>query len=297
MSPGRKLSAKSARPEGQSRPQARPQLLARVLQAEHEQQQDDADLRADVHEPLTDVERQQPAVAKGEPRQQIERDRRESPPAGEPRQHRQTDDRRAQLDEDPRDVGRGGGEGDQHGRNYTPAAPTVYDCETLSRRATMARKSFQRLPGLKREGIVRDFGVVHPVETEIAENRFAARTRPRASTPRPSKRDPAAKRSGPTNLVFLAIGEARLAVLGDAAAQSSPRDAPDSSSDWERRALPPARRRRPAARLRSCARRSPPPAKAPDRAQVPTIRAPRRRARNSSRSNISGGRSKPRRTW
>ena len=95
-------------PGRQAGAQALPQLLPRVLQAEHEQEQHHPDLGADVDEFLADVERQQPAVAERQPRQQIERDRREPPPARQPPQHRQPDDRRPQLDEYERDIVRRG---------------------------------------------------------------------------------------------------------------------------------------------------------------------------------------------
>ena len=41
------------------------ELIASVFQAEHEQQQDDADFRADVDEFLAELQRQQTAVAEG----------------------------------------------------------------------------------------------------------------------------------------------------------------------------------------------------------------------------------------
>ena len=65
------------------------QIAGRVLQAEHQQQQDDADLGADGDELLARAQRQQPALAEGEPGQQIERDRGEPEAAGEPAEQAQ----------------------------------------------------------------------------------------------------------------------------------------------------------------------------------------------------------------
>ena len=71
------LRTKSTSPAGYWVLRLETRSLARVLQAEHEQQQDDADLGADRDELLARAQRQQPALAEGEPGQQIQGDRGE----------------------------------------------------------------------------------------------------------------------------------------------------------------------------------------------------------------------------
>src|SRR5262249_5548031 len=73
--------------------------------AEHEQQQDDADVGPDVDELLAEVEGEQPALAEGESAEEVEGDGGEAEAVGEPRQDRQPEDGGPQLDEDPGHLG------------------------------------------------------------------------------------------------------------------------------------------------------------------------------------------------
>ena len=76
--PGAALSSMSMQ-AGHPRPlQVADQLLRGVLQAEHQQEQDDADLGADLDELLALREREEPALAEREAAEQDERDRRDA---------------------------------------------------------------------------------------------------------------------------------------------------------------------------------------------------------------------------
>jgi hypothetical protein len=57
------------------RAQIADQFIGRVFETQHDQQQDHADLGADLDELLAGRQRQQPAVPEGETGQEIERDR------------------------------------------------------------------------------------------------------------------------------------------------------------------------------------------------------------------------------
>ncbi len=59
------------------------ELVAGVFQAEHEQEEDDADLRADVDELFGAFEREKAAVAEGESAEEIEGDGGEAESVGE----------------------------------------------------------------------------------------------------------------------------------------------------------------------------------------------------------------------
>ena len=71
-----------------------------VLQAEHQQQQDDADLGADRDELLAGAQRQQAALTEGEPGQQVEGYRGELEAPGDPAEQPQAEDDRTELDQE-----------------------------------------------------------------------------------------------------------------------------------------------------------------------------------------------------
>ena len=50
------------------------ELIARIFQTKHEQQKQHTDLAANANEIFTQVQRQQPAVAEGQPPDQVKRD-------------------------------------------------------------------------------------------------------------------------------------------------------------------------------------------------------------------------------
>ena len=75
-----------------------------VLQAEQEQQQHDADLRAGLEEPVRRVERHEPADAEREPGQEVQRDGGQAPPAGEPAEHAEPEEDGAELQQQLRGV-------------------------------------------------------------------------------------------------------------------------------------------------------------------------------------------------
>ena len=100
--PGSALSSMSISAGRCGRAQVADQLAGRVLQAEHDQQQDDADLGADLDELLARRERDQAAVPEGQPGEQVERDGREADPAADAAEHAEGEEQRADLDEQDR---------------------------------------------------------------------------------------------------------------------------------------------------------------------------------------------------
>src|SRR5690606_31534752 len=75
-----------------------------VLQAQHEQQQDDADLRTGGDELLTGLQGQDAAVAEGQSGEQVQGYGRETDPSGEAAQQAEGEDDRAEFDEHGRGV-------------------------------------------------------------------------------------------------------------------------------------------------------------------------------------------------
>jgi hypothetical protein len=86
--------------------QARAQLVRGVLQAEHDQQQDHADVGGDLDEVAAGRQRQHTALPEAEPGEQVERDDRDVEPPGEAAQHTQTEQQRAEFDEQQPDLRR-----------------------------------------------------------------------------------------------------------------------------------------------------------------------------------------------
>ena len=80
-------------------PQPGDQFLGGVFQAQHEQQQDDADLAGDMAEVVDAGQIDQAAVAEGQSAQQVERNRGHSDPPGEPAQDAKAEEDDAELDE------------------------------------------------------------------------------------------------------------------------------------------------------------------------------------------------------
>src|SRR4029077_13924940 len=118
---------------GEATPQVLLQLFSRVLQPQHEKEQEHADLGADVDKVCTNVQGRQPPVAKGETSQQVERDGREAPAARNARQHSKADDDKTQFDQDMGYVV----SGRVHALRYSiPTKPTLEkDVRTIAMRA------------------------------------------------------------------------------------------------------------------------------------------------------------------
>jgi len=74
-------------------------MLAGVFEAKHEQEEKDADLRAEADEVLADVQMHNSAVAKCESGKEEERDRGESQAMGDARKHGKSNRDTAQLNE------------------------------------------------------------------------------------------------------------------------------------------------------------------------------------------------------
>ena len=77
-------------------------FLLREFQSQHEEKQENSQIRAALNETMAQIERGQAAVAEREAGQQIERRRRETPAAGDSRQEGQADYGGAELDEPAR---------------------------------------------------------------------------------------------------------------------------------------------------------------------------------------------------
>ena len=75
------------------------QLVGAVLEAEREQEEQHADLAGEMDEVGADVERCDPALADGEPGEQVEGDGGDAEPTGQPREHREHERDGADLDE------------------------------------------------------------------------------------------------------------------------------------------------------------------------------------------------------
>ena len=91
-------------PPSQPRARAVGQLLRRVLEAEGEQQQHDADLGCEVDEVLRQLRPDEAALAEHHAGDEVRRDRADADAVGEPREQREPEDDRAELDERDRDV-------------------------------------------------------------------------------------------------------------------------------------------------------------------------------------------------
>jgi hypothetical protein len=86
-------------------PAQRPdQVGSGVLQSQHEQQQDDADLRPGLEEPGWGLQRYQPADAGGEVGQQVQRDRRQADPSGQATDEPQAEHHGAEFEQQLRGV-------------------------------------------------------------------------------------------------------------------------------------------------------------------------------------------------
>ncbi len=75
------------------------QFVGAVLQAEHDQQQDHADLGADGEELLAGVERQQATVPERQAGEQVERDGRDTDATAQPAEQAEQEQQRTDLDE------------------------------------------------------------------------------------------------------------------------------------------------------------------------------------------------------
>ncbi len=100
--PGRALRSASSEARDARLPQALHELVGGVLEPEHGQQEDDPDLRADLEEPGARIERQQTALADGEPGEQVEGDRRDAEPRRDATQDAEHQQERTDLDEQHR---------------------------------------------------------------------------------------------------------------------------------------------------------------------------------------------------
>ena len=92
------------------------QFFAGVFEAEHEEQQKDADFGAYLNEVFGKIERSETSVAESEPGDQIEGNGGESPAAGESAEEGETDGGGAQLDEHAGEVMDGWGQDDSSKR-------------------------------------------------------------------------------------------------------------------------------------------------------------------------------------
>src|SRR6185295_16815820 len=108
-------------------PKAIGQFAAGVLETEREEQQHHADLRAHVNEILAERQREQAAVAKRQPCQQVERNRGDAEPARKSREHREAECGCSELDENAGDI-RSSCSGQQHAASIALSRKSYRTC-------------------------------------------------------------------------------------------------------------------------------------------------------------------------